>query len=267
MKSLRLFTALTVLSLSACASNPNSPYDPYEPFNRSMYSFNTSLDRNVLKPAAEGYRMVTPRPLRTAVGNFYGNLQDVFSILNNTLRAEPEKALNDLMRVSINSTFGLFGLIDIATPAGLVKNRTTLGDTFATWGWKQSDYLMLPFFGPSTVRDSSGLGVSLAIPGPEKLVYSTPTEAVGFYGLYGINERERLLGLEKQLDESSLDAYTFTRDAYMQMRAKKTGTQLPQDPDDEEINIDDLVGDPQDPAASAPAASTQPLPIPAPVQP
>ena len=260
MKSLRLFTALTVLSLSACASNPSSPYDPYEPFNRSMYNFNTSLDRNIIKPAAEGYRMVTPRPLRTAVGNFYGNMKDAFSMLNNALRAEPEKALNDLMRFSINSTFGLFGLIDIATPAGLVKNRTTLGDTFATWGWKQSNYLMLPFFGPSTVRDGSGLGVSLAIPGPEKLVYSTPAEAAGFYGLYGVNERERLLGLEKQLDESSLDAYTFTRDAYMHMRAKQTGIQLPQDPDDEEINIDDLVGSPAA-AASAPTARAPPAPV------
>ncbi|MCP9759548.1 VacJ family lipoprotein [Aquitalea sp. S1-19] len=255
MKPLRLLTIVAALSLSACASNPTSPYDPYEPFNRSMYNFNTALDRNVIKPAAEGYRTVTPKPFRTAVGNFYGNLKDVFSVLNNTLRAEPEKALNDLMRVSINSTFGLFGLIDIATPAGLVKNRTTLGDTFATWGWKNSNYLMLPFFGPSTVRDGSGLGISLSIPGPEKLIYDTLPQAAGFYGLYGVNERERLLGVEKQIDESSLDAYTFTRDAYMHMRAKQTGAVLPQDKDEEDIDIDDLVGEPQ---ASAPVAVPPP---------
>jgi len=241
--------------LTACASNPNNPYDPYEPFNRKVYSFNSALDRNLLKPVAEGYRAVTPSPVRTGVSNFYANLKDFYSLFNNTLRAEPEKALNDLMRFTLNSTFGLFGLIDIATPAGLADNKTTLGDTFASWGWKQSDYLVLPFFGPSTVRDGSGLGLSFSMPGPEQLVYHNTPETAAFYGLYGVSQRERLLGLEEQIDEASLDAYTFTRDAYMQMRAKEVGTTLPKDSDEEDIDIDELVGGDASAPAAQPAAA------------
>jgi phospholipid-binding lipoprotein MlaA len=153
------------------------------------------------------------------------------------------------MRVALNSTFGLFGLIDIATPAGLKNNKTSLGDTFAHWGWKNSNYLVLPFFGPSTVRDGLGLGVSLGINGPEHLVYHNSNEAIAFYGVYGVNTRARYLDFDDSLATAAIDPYTYMRDGFLQLRATPAGTAQPTQNDD--INIDDLVSSPA--AASAPA--------------
>ena len=243
------------LLLSACASTPpTSPLYPYESFNRSMYAFNDKADRWVIKPAAQGYHAVTPAPLRTAVSNFFDNFKDVYSAANNLLQAEPEKAINDIMRVALNSTFGLFGLIDIATPAGLKNNKTSLGDTFAHWGWKNSNYLVLPFFGPSTVRDGVGLGVSLGINGPEHLVYHNSNEAFAFYGVYGVNTRARYLDFDDSLATAAIDPYTYLRDGFMQLRAKQLGLPNPTQSDD--INIDELVNVPA--TASAPASEAAP---------
>ncbi len=243
------------LLLAGCAStHPATPQDPYESFNRSMYAFNDAADRWVMKPAAQGYHAITPGPFRTAVGNFFDNFKDVYSAANNLLQAEPEKALNDIMRVALNSTFGLFGLIDIATPAGLKNNKTSLGDTFAHWGWKSSNYLVLPFFGPSTVRDGLGLGVSLGINGPERLVYHNTNEAIAFYAVYGVNTRARYLDLDESLFTAALDPYSYIRDGYLQMRARQLG--LPNPTQTDEMNIDDLVSSPAN--ASAPAAEAAP---------
>lgn len=234
----RLTAIAAVLLLAGCAST--NPQDPYEPYNRAMYTVNDKLDRAVVKPVAEGYRKVTPSPVRSAVGNFFDNLRDVYSFASNALRAEPEKSLNDLMRVVMNTTFGLGGLIDIATPAGLKNNKNSLGDTFASWGWQQSNYLVLPLFGPSTVRDGSGLAIGLAAPSPQQMIYSNTREAVALWSLYGVSTRERLLGLEEVVDEVALDPYIFTRDAFMQMRAKQLGVALPKQ-DDDDVDIDELV--------------------------
>ncbi|WP_233170554.1 VacJ family lipoprotein [Aquitalea sp. ASV15] len=243
------------LLLAGCAStHPATPQDPYESFNRSMYAFNDAADRWVMKPAAQGYHAITPGPFRTAVGNFFDNFKDVYSAANNLLQAEPEKALNDIMRVALNSTFGLFGLIDIATPAGLKNNKTSLGDTFAHWGWKSSNYLVLPFFGPSTVRDGLGLGVALGINGPERLVYHNTNEAIAFYGVYGVNTRARYLDLDESLYAAALDPYSYIRDGYLQMRARQLG--LPNPTQNDDMNIDDLVSSPAN--ASAPEAAAAP---------
>jgi phospholipid-binding lipoprotein MlaA len=131
------------------------------------------------------------------------------------------------MRVALNSTFGLFGLIDIATPAGLKNNKTSLGDTFAHWGWKNSNYLVLPFFGPSTVRDGLGLGVSLGINGPEHLVYHNSNEAIAFYGVYGVNTRARYLDFDDSLATAAIDPYTYMRDGFLQLRARQLGQPNP----------------------------------------
>lgn len=256
--ALRSSLLVASLLLAGCAStHPSSLQDPYESFNRSMYAFNDKADRWVIKPAAEGYRAITPAPFRTAVSNFFDNFKDVYSAANNLLQAEPEKAVNDIMRVALNSTFGLFGLIDIATPAGLKNNKTSLGDTFAHWGWKNSNYLVLPFFGPSTVRDGLGLGVSLGINGPEHLVYHNSNEAIAFYGVYGVNTRARYLDFDDSLATAAIDPYTYLRDGFLQLRAKQLGLPNPTQSDD--VNIDELVNAPS--TASAPATEAAPAAV------
>lgn len=233
---------LLTAALAGCASDPHAPLDPLEPMNRAVYRFNDTADRVVVKPVAEGYRTVTPRPLRIAVGNFFDNIRDAYSAINNTLRADPQKASNDVMRVAINSTFGLFGLIDIATPAGLANNKTTLGDTFASWGWKNSRYLVLPLLGPSTIRDGLGTAATLAANPEPGVVYQTHTQLTAASVLNAVNTRARLLGLEQTVDEAAIDPYSYVRDAYLQLRAKQVGAALPKPPsDDEELDIDQLM--------------------------
>lgn len=227
--------------LSGCATHPSHPMDPLEPMNRAIYQFNEATDRAIAKPAAQAYQFVVPSPVRSAIGNFFGNIADAYSAINNALRADPVKTLNDIMRVALNSTFGLFGLIDIATPAGLKKNNTSFGDTLATWGWKSSDYLVLPLLGPSTIRDGLGLGATLSVAFDRQL-YGSPAHANVAWGLYLLDKRERLLGLEDAVYDAALDPYAYTRDAYLQARTKQTGGVLPDNADDE-LTIDEIMGE------------------------
>ncbi|MDC7704839.1 MlaA family lipoprotein [Vogesella indigofera] len=248
----RLLVVGGCLLLTSCASTPSHPQDPLEPLNRAVYRFNDAADKAVLKPVAQAYQKVTPQPVRTGVGNFFDNLRDVYSAANHTLQGKAELALTDVLRVSFNSTFGLFGLIDIATPMGLKSNKATLGDTFAHYGWQNSSYLVLPLLGPSTVRDGSGILISNSLE-PATGVFQTHTQATTARVLDAVNTRERLLGLETVVDGAALDNYSYVRDGFLQMRAHQLG--LPQDKrqQEEDLNIDDLVDDAQD--ASAPAAN------------
>lgn len=212
-----------LLFLSACASvqTPN-PRDPYESFNRASYSFNDKLDRAVLKPAAEAYRFVTPQPVRTGVSNVFGNVRDVWSFANHLMQFRAEAALTDFFRVTMNTVFGLGGLIDVASSMGLKKQHAGFGDTLAHYGWKESHYLVLPVFGSSTVRDGLGTGVDLlASPLNHSLEPAARNVATG---LNVIQTRESLLGMEDIVSEAALDPYALTRDAYLQMRAKQIGT-------------------------------------------
>lgn len=213
------------LSLTACATHSNNPIDPLEPMNRSIYSFNKKMDSAIAEPVAKGYHAITPQFFRTGVGNFFGNILDMYSVLNNALSLDVERTISDIMRVAINSTFGLFGLIDFATPAGLKGNKTGLGDTFAHWGWEQSRYLVLPLLGPSTIRDGLGKGIELYF-SPDRQIYSTPTEANAAWTLGLINQRARLLGVEDILNEAALDPYTYTRDAYLQLRSREINLRI-----------------------------------------
>ncbi|UTH76127.1 VacJ family lipoprotein [Chromobacterium sp. IIBBL 290-4] len=263
MRSAKPLIAIAAL-LTGCASAPTTAYDPYEPYNRAMYTVNDKADQWVLQPAAKGYQKVVPSPVRTGVSNFFDNLKDVYSFAFNIARAEPEKAANDFMRVAINTGFGLFGLIDIADQAGLKNNKTSFGDVLASWGWKNSNYFVLPFFGPSTVRDGAGLTVSLAGPGPERHFYHNTGEAVAFYGVYGVSTRAKYLGVEGLLDTAAVDRYSYTRDVFMQMRAKQLGQPDPTQSSDN-LNLDELMDSPA-PAgksdSSAPAAHASESPAP-----
>ncbi len=220
-KALRhLIIVVLALLMTACASTQTAssdPRDPFENYNRSMFRFNTSLDENVIKPVATGYADYVPSFIRTAIGNFFGNLGDVWTALNNYLQGKPRDGTSDAGRVAFNSTFGLLGLIDVATPMGLPKHDEDFGQTLGVWGVKSGPYLVLPFFGASTVRD----GVAK----PVDLIYG---DALNYGGnqsfentsrvLRVVDDRAAFLGSSSLMERAALDPYQFYRDAYLQRR-------------------------------------------------
>lgn len=257
MKALRLAMLLSAaLLVAGCATHPSNPQDPYEPMNRKIYAFNDTMDRAIAKPVAEGYRAITPQPVRTGVGNFFGNILDAYSVVNDVLSLQPVKAMNDLMRFAVNSTFGVLGLVDFATPMGLQSNKTSLGDTMASWGWKNSNYVVLPLLGPSTVRDGIGTITTAYVSPDRRVIYKEPATANVAWGLALVDRRARLLEVTDAVDEAALDPYSYTRDAYLQLRAAqihgvRTDASAPATSDD--VDIDQLVA-PDAAASAAPAA-------------
>ncbi|MFM0741222.1 VacJ family lipoprotein [Paraburkholderia xenovorans] len=209
--------------ITGCATGPDSkPGDPFEPVNRVVFNFNDGLDRYVAVPVAKGYQKVTPQPLRTAVGNFFSNLGDLTNAANALLQLKITDATEDLVRFAFNSTFGLGGLLDWATPAGLPKHHQDFGLTLGHWGVPSGPYLVLPLFGPSTVRDSMGLIVDVKF---NPLNYIEPAERNPLYVLQFVSVRSDLLGATDLLQQAALDKYSFVRDAYTQQRrARLRGT-------------------------------------------
>ena len=142
--------------LAGCATGPNrKPGDPLEPMNRAIFKFNDSVDQAIAVPVAKGYQKVTPKPMRTAISNFFSNLGDLGNVANNLLQLKITDATEDLMRFAFNTTFGIGGLIDWATPAGLPKHDQDFGLTLGHYGVPAGPYLVLPLLGPSSVRDST----------------------------------------------------------------------------------------------------------------
>ena len=230
MKKLLTLTLLTI-GLSGNALAEGVAYDPYEDYNRFMFGVNDRIDRHFLSPVARGYRAVTPRPVRSGIGNFFNNLRDIVSVGSNLLRLNISKAGSDLVRVGINTTFGFGGLIDIASEAQMPNNKNTLGDTFASWGWKNSNYFVYPLLGPSTVRDALGNTI-ISVYSPEKLAFGNGAGYWAATGVKTLDTRANLLDLTDGVNQVALDRYTFIRDAYMAARAKQTGTTLPGSEDD-----------------------------------
>ncbi|RZT32443.1 MlaA family lipoprotein [Cupriavidus agavae] len=238
------------LVLAGCATGPNAnPADPLEPFNRGVSTFNDNLDKYALKPAAEGYQAVVPSPVRTAVGNFFSNISDVYSAGNNLLQGKPTRALEDTMRVAINSVLGIGGLIDIATPAGLPKYKEDFGQTLGVWGVPSGPYLVLPLFGPSNVRDASGMVVDRFM---DPSTYIAPWYArLSVTGVRVIDGRSQLLGASNLIEAAALDKYAFLRDSYMQRRQYLIYDGNPPSTDDDE---DQSAPSPASPDALAPQA-------------
>lgn len=212
----------SVALMAGCAqvSHP-SPNDPWESFNRGVYTFNDTVDRAVLKPVATGYEKVTPRPVRTCIHNIFGNLGDVWSAVNSLLQGRGRDFVDTFGRVLFNTTAGLGGCIDIASMHGARKIPNDFGMTLGVWGFGQGPYLVLPFLGPSSVRDGVGTAVTLTAP-------VTPTAAVfaiddvpvrnSILGLYIVDTRAGLLEADRLVDQIALDKYSFIRDAYLQRR-------------------------------------------------
>jgi phospholipid-binding lipoprotein MlaA len=209
-----LFTVCAVLA--GCATGPN-PVDPYESLNRKVFKFNDALDNAITKPVAKGYKEITPVPIRSGVTNFFGNFLDVQTALNELFQAKVSRAASDAGRVLINSTIGFFGVFDVATRLGLEKHNEDFGQTLAVWGWKKSNYLVLPFFGPSTTRDGVGL-IGDYFTDPEFWLFNNPPGNWLVLGLRIVNTRSNLLGAEQFFDTAAVDRYAFLRDGYLQLR-------------------------------------------------
>lgn len=207
---------LVALLLATGLAQAQAP-DPLEGFNRGVQSFNDGVDDALLRPVAEAYVKVVPPFVRTGIGNFFGNLGDGWSAVNHLLQGKPEGALNMTLRLAVNTTFGLGGLLDVAGEAGLERQSEDLGQTLGVWGVPSGPYLVLPLFGPSSVRDSIGTAAGLSSrTSPEY----TDDQAVANAGLLlgVVHARAGLLGASKLLDQIALDRYTFLRDAYLARR-------------------------------------------------
>lgn len=201
---------------AACATGPDvNPSDPLEPMNRVVFAVNDKVDHYVAEPIAKGYQVVTPSPVRSAVSNFYGNLSDVGNIANNLLQGKCVEAAESLMRVAINSVLGIGGLIDIATPAGLQRHPQDFGLTLGVWGVPSGTYVVLPFFGPSTVRDGVGIYVNHWF---APVTYVDPAWRNPLFGAGVVDARTNMLGATELLSQAALDKYSFVRDAYLQRR-------------------------------------------------
>lgn len=224
-----LLPALLALTMAGCATGPDRR-DPFEPFNRGVLKFNDELDTAVLKPVATAYQDYIPSPARKAVSNVFSNLGDVWSMANNLLQFKFPQAAESLMRVSINTVLGFYGILDIATEAGLQRHREDFGQTLGYWGVPSGPYLVLPLLGPSSVRDASGFVVDRRA----DLVRAVDPEDArnGLYALRIVDMRVTLLRSGRLLEEVSLDRYTFLRDAYLQRRqAEIFDGEPPQPPD------------------------------------
>lgn len=203
--------------LAGCATGPNAnPRDPLEPYNRTMFNINDAVDGAVLEPIATGYKNVTPKPVRTAVTNFFANIGDLWSIFNNALQLKGEGTYNSVVRFTTNTVFGLGGLIDVASEMDIERHKQDFGLTLARWGVPQGPYLVLPLFGPSTVRDTGGLVVD-AVGYSPGYIHDIPVRN-SIYGLGLVSKRANLLGTTSLVENAALDKYIFTRDAYLQLR-------------------------------------------------
>lgn len=201
--------------LGGCATQANK--DPVEGFNRAIYKFNDTVDKAAVKPVAGAYKAVVPGTVRTGVDNFFSNLGTVVTVINDLLQFKFDKAMSDGGRFVINTTFGIGGLFDLASMDGIEKRNEDFGQTLAYWGWDDSAYLVLPFLGPSTLRDTGGLVVDGAFFDPLYYVDHVPTRNAMLTTKF-IDKRSQYLPASDLLDEAALDPYAFMRDAYLQRR-------------------------------------------------
>ena len=203
------------LLVGGCATAP-SKVDPFEPMNRALYSVHEVLDNAVARPVAEGYVAVVPQFMRTAFNNVFNNIDDLFSAVNGILSGKFDKAGNDLGRVMINTLAGAGGLIDVASDAGIERGNLDFGQTFAIWGIPPGPYLFIPLFGPTTVRDGTGVLVRIAV-GPVGYIPDVPLRN-SIYAVGYVDLRSQTLEVSDIVKEAALDRYTFIRNAYFQRR-------------------------------------------------
>ena len=229
MNKLVLSLLLFVLTLSGCASYDIKPKeqalatqgaqndDPLEPLNKDIYRFNVSTDRAIMKPVAIRYDKATRGPVRKGISNFFQNLGEPRAMLNSFLQGKLNEGMISMVRFAINSTFGIGGLIDVAGMSGAPFHDEDFGQTLGVWGWKKSDYIMLPFLGPSNARDT--IGVIVDFFSYPLLYYNHEPARTGMYVLKFIDARANSLGTTDILNTAAGDQeYQFVREAYKQHR-------------------------------------------------
>lgn len=223
MKSLKTIfqrgAVVLCLLLSACATpmaERSDPRDPYENLNRKVFVVNQVFDQLLLKPVARGYADYAPNFIQTTIGNFFGNLADVWTAVNNFLQGKPREGIQDTGRVAVNTVFGVAGLADVATKLGFPKHQEDFGQTLGVWGVKPGPYVMLPLFGPSTLRDAVAKPLDLYAD-PLNLSTSTDVE-YSLRAMRLVDDRARLLPTTDMIEKVALDPYQFVRDAHFQQR-------------------------------------------------
>ena len=211
----RALAVLAVALVAGCAAGPTRD-DPLEPMNRTLYQVHDAVDTAVVKPIAQAYINVVPQLIRTGVSNVFNNIDDLFSAVNGLLQGKLDKAGDDLGRVLLNTGFGLGGLFDLASMMGIERGNEDFGQTFGAWGFPQGPYLFVPLFGPTTVRDGTGVVVRIAL-GPVGYVPNVPVRN-SLYGWGYVDLRAQALETSAVIDTAALDRYLFIRNAYLQRR-------------------------------------------------
>lgn len=215
---LPLIFAIALL-LIGCASTsvPREEADRLESYNRAMFSFNDAMDRAVFKPVASAYQTMLPEAVTSSIANFFSNLNDVIVLANQLLQFKFHEAVMDSSRVVFNTTFGVFGLFDVASGMGLPKHAEDFGQTLGVWGIGEGYYVVLPLLGPSTVRDTFGRVGDFFID-PLTWGVESDTARWSLRGLNIIDQRAGLLRMERAFAGAEVDPYTFRRSAYLQQR-------------------------------------------------
>jgi len=214
----RLLAAAAVTAcLAGCATGPQAnPADPWEPMNRGIYRFNDAVDQAVMRPVAVAYETVVPQLMRTGVTNFFNNLVDVWSFANSVMQLRGQQSAQTFMRVNVNTFFGLGGLLDVASEAGIERHREDFGQTLGRWGAGPGPYVVLPILGPSTLRDTIALPVDY-YGGLISNVNDIPIRNT-LYAMRLVDARAQLLPVDRLLRDAALDRYSLTRDVFLQRR-------------------------------------------------
>jgi len=240
MPFLRLLLILFLLPCSAGAEELESdtaPEDPLEFINRPVFSFNKTMDRYLIRPAAQGYRYVLPDFAEHRVGDFFANLYDANATLNSVLQGRLDKAARAGGRFIINSTRGFFGLFDVATENGLAKHHEDFGQTLGVWGFDSGPFIILPLLGPTTLRAATGLGVDGILLNPTTYIDNNAYSA-GLMALQYIDFKADLLSTGELLGIAAVDEYGFLRSIYLQYREKLVRDRSDDDPQEDAPDFD-----------------------------
>lgn len=222
---------ISAMLLVGCAhQRVDDPHDPIEPFNRKVHDFNMGLDTYVLGPVSRGYTRVTPAPVRYSITNFFDNLDTPRDAVNNLLQGKPQASAQDVFRFLLNSTVGIVGIFDVASDMGIPRHEEDFGQTLGAWGVGEGAYLVLPLFGPATLRDGVGRIVDIPL---DPVYYLDSGPAFVLTAVDIINLRANLEAAVKQLNEA-FDPYAFLRASYLQRRQQQVRDGQP-DPNADEF--------------------------------